>query len=157
MVYRGEDERIHELSLPRTGPPWELADLTELTGAPEAAGDPAAYLTDFDDTARVVYRGADGTSTTVAAPLRGLEWRHGDLTELDRAPKAAGDPAAYLTDFGHCPGGLPRRGRAHPRTVVRFNPAMGPRRPDPASPDSAAVGQIVPHATGHPVAHITDF
>ena len=59
MVYRGEDERIHELSLPRTGPPWELADLTELTGAPEAAGDPAAYLTDFDDTARVVYRGAD--------------------------------------------------------------------------------------------------
>ena len=38
---------------------WGLGDLTELTDAPDAAGDPAAYLTDFDDTARVVYRGED--------------------------------------------------------------------------------------------------
>ena len=160
VVYRGEDERIHELSLPRTGPPWELADLTELTGAPEAAGDPAAYLTDFDDTARVVYRGADEHIHELwLRPSEDSNWRHGDLTELTGAPEAAGDPAAYLTDFDDTARVVYRGEDEHIHEL--WYPAStrqwGLGDLTQLARDSAAVGQIVPHATGHPVAHITDF
>ena len=99
VVYRGEDGHIHELWLRPTGPPWRHSDLTAAAGAPLAAGDPAAYVTDFDHTARVVYRGEDGHIHELWYPASTRQWGLGDLTQLTGAPAAAGDPAAYITDF----------------------------------------------------------
>ena len=160
VVYRGEDGHIHELSLPRTGPPWELADLTELTGAPDAAGDPAAYLTDFDGTARVVYRGEDEHIHELwLRPSEDSNWRHGDLTQLTGAPDAAGDPAAYLTDFDGTARVVYRGedGHIHELWYPASTREWGLGDLTQLARDSATLGQIVPHATGHPVAHITDF
>ncbi len=93
VVYRGGEGHIHELWLPPNGE-WHLGDLTELTGAPPAAGDPAGYVTEVDGTARVVYRGDEGHIHELWLPPK-KGWRVGDLTELTGAPPAAGDPASY--------------------------------------------------------------
>jgi hypothetical protein len=53
VVYRGTDNHIHELWFrPSQQYQWETGDLTQLVrdagqNAPDAAGDPAAYITDF--------------------------------------------------------------------------------------------------------------
>ena len=54
VVYRGQDNHIHEIHLTDT---WHKYDLTAATGAPAAAGDPMGY---FAQVPRVVYRGQDG-------------------------------------------------------------------------------------------------
>jgi hypothetical protein len=41
VVYRGQDAHVHELRRHDGPRGWEHADLTELSGAPPAAGDPS--------------------------------------------------------------------------------------------------------------------
>ncbi|MFL5311174.1 MAG: hypothetical protein ACJ79H_12035 [Myxococcales bacterium] len=97
VLYRGLLGSVHQLSLPPGGR-WAQADLTQLAGAPPAAGDASGYVTPFDNTARVVYRGLPGFIHELYLPPGG-RWTHTDLTELAGAPPAAGDPFAYLTPF----------------------------------------------------------
>jgi hypothetical protein len=65
VFYRGTDNDIHELWLSPAGPwRWQTGDLTQSAGAAPATGDPAAYVTPFDDTARAVYGAQTITSTS---------------------------------------------------------------------------------------------
>jgi hypothetical protein len=59
VVYRGEDNHIHELWWDAENG-WGRGDLTDVTGAPKAAGDPSGYVFDAQGTQHVVYRGVDG-------------------------------------------------------------------------------------------------
>jgi hypothetical protein len=57
VVYRGTDDRIHELWW-SDGPGWAEGELAAQTAtAPAAAGDPAGYV--LNGTQHVVYRGTD--------------------------------------------------------------------------------------------------
>jgi hypothetical protein len=58
VVYRGTDSHIHELWFHSAA--WNHNDLTNATGAPAAAGDPAGYTWSADSTEHVVYRSSDG-------------------------------------------------------------------------------------------------
>ena len=103
VVYRGEDGHVHELWLSANPWQWAHGDLTELAGAPPAAGDPFGYVSDFGPLgpqARVVYRGEDGHVHELWLSANPWQWAHGDLTELAGAPPAAGDPFGYVSDFG---------------------------------------------------------
>ena len=93
VVYRGRDAHIHEMWL-RRGSSWKHADLTSLTDAPPAASDPAAYSTNFDETARVIYRGSDGHIHELWLPEGGV-WAHADLTQIAAAPPAGGVPQGF--------------------------------------------------------------
>jgi hypothetical protein len=57
VVYRGADNHIHELYL--SGSIWRTGDLSAITGAPAAAGDPTVYVRG-GSAGSVVYRGIDG-------------------------------------------------------------------------------------------------
>jgi hypothetical protein len=56
VVYRAGDGHIEELRL--EGGAWRKANLTELAGAPSAAGDPVGYVSS-GATPRVLYRSGD--------------------------------------------------------------------------------------------------
>ena len=85
--------------LERLCPEWGHRDLTIVTGAPAAAGDPAGYTWDVDHTEHVVYRGTDGHIHELWNDTSG--WNHGNLTGSIGAPPAAGDPAGYTWDVDH--------------------------------------------------------
>jgi hypothetical protein len=84
---------------PVTGP-WRLGLAPSVrsragagsAGAPAAAGDPQGYVTPFDSTARVVYRGQDERVHELYYVV-GQGWGHGDLSALTKAPPAASAPA----------------------------------------------------------------
>jgi catechol 2,3-dioxygenase-like lactoylglutathione lyase family enzyme len=68
VVYRSTDGHVHELGA-SLGGIWGHFDLTAMTGAPAAAGDPAGYVFDAENRQHVVYRGADGHVLELAASL----------------------------------------------------------------------------------------
>ncbi len=92
VVFRGVDSRD-----PRawwhadTG--WHHADLSDLTGAPPAAGDPAGYAWDAHPTQHVIYRGANGTIHELWWS-QDANWNHQDLSVVTGAPPAAGNGPA---------------------------------------------------------------
>jgi hypothetical protein len=110
MVYRGTDDRLHELRTTPTGPPrppvfrprWEHTDLSAhaRNPVPAAVGDPVGFPTHehADPTPRVVYRTADGR----LLEMRFVDgrWIGVDLSAAGGAPPAAGDPFAYTTTDG---------------------------------------------------------
>jgi hypothetical protein len=104
VVYRGQDNHIHELRLQGS---WIQSDLSAIVSnsppAVPAAGAPFAYVTP-DGVPRVVYRGQDNHIHELR--LQG-SWIQTDLSAIvsDRPPavSAAGDPFAYVT-----PDGVPR-------------------------------------------------
>ena len=100
VVYRELDNDIHEIYLCavndsecRKGGDYHSWDPSALTGAPPAAGDPAAYVR-WDDLNSMVYRGSDNHIHELTTP-GGSIWQTADLSALADAPPAAGDPAAY--------------------------------------------------------------
>ncbi len=94
VVYRGEDSHVYELWWDAAGG-WAHGDLTAVTGAPAAAGDPAGYVFAAQGTQHVVYRAADGHIHELWWDAAG-GWGTGDLTAVTGAPAAAGDPAGYV-------------------------------------------------------------
>ncbi len=95
---RGEDcTRTTEFAA-NLGPTtdWHHGDLSAVTGAPGAAGDPTGYMFDAQGTQHVVYRGGDGHIHELWWGADG--WHHGDLSAVTGAPGAAGDPTGYMFD-----------------------------------------------------------
>lgn len=94
VAYRTSDGHLHELYW--TGPhPVGHGDLTALASAPDAAGDPSAYVDLLRGVNIVVYRSTD-------KHIRSLYWSNGpigvdDLSGVAGTPGADGDPVAYYT------------------------------------------------------------
>jgi len=62
VVYRGEDNQIHEVWFKKGGfnPEWKYGGaLSALAGGPLAEGDPFGFAWEHDSTQHVVYRGVD--------------------------------------------------------------------------------------------------
>jgi uncharacterized protein YjhX (UPF0386 family) len=94
VVYRGDDGHIVELWWQATDG-WHLTDLTTVTGAAAAAGDPTGYMFDAQGTQHVLYRSVDGH--VVELWWQAADgWHLTDLTAATGAPAAAGEPAAYM-------------------------------------------------------------
>jgi hypothetical protein len=72
-------------------------DLSNLAGAPQAAGDPYGFVFPQQDVQNIVYRATDGHAHEL--------WRtstrngHSDLSALAHAPSVSGDPKAYVFDL----------------------------------------------------------
>jgi len=93
IVYRGVNNHIETVYLPHNGSggaTWKSGDLTALTAAPPAVGDPTAFVS-RDGTDYVVYRGANSHIETIYLPQNGsggVNWKFGDLSVLTGAPAA---------------------------------------------------------------------
>ena len=93
VMYRSGDGHVHELWWDATNG-WGSGDLTAVTGAPTAAGDPAAYVFDAEGSQHVIYRAGNGHLYELWwTATQG--WNQGDLTAAAGSPPAAGDPGAY--------------------------------------------------------------
>jgi hypothetical protein len=97
VLFRGDtDDHIHQLWY-HGSLGWRYDDLTNVTGAPTAAGDPSAYVWDFDASQHVVFRGDDNHVHELW--YSGADgWNYVDLTIAAQAPSASGDPVGYTWD-----------------------------------------------------------
>jgi hypothetical protein len=95
IVYRSADGHIHELSLLEGASTWQAGDLSSLTGATAAVGNPAAYVRS-DGTNAVVYRGSDGHIHEISLEVGANIWTVNDLTSAASAPAASGDPVGFV-------------------------------------------------------------
>jgi hypothetical protein len=94
VVYRGEDDDVHELYLDPEGH-WQSGDLSKTANAPKAVGSPTAYVEEPNKTEHVVFRTDAGDVVELHAKYKENQWAMKDLTKEANAPKAAGDPTAY--------------------------------------------------------------
>ena len=94
MVYRGVDGHIHEHWWDAANG-WSVGDLTGVTGAPPALGDPSGYMFEAQGTQHVVYRGVDDHIHEHWWDAAN-GWSVGDLTGVSGAPPALGDPSGYM-------------------------------------------------------------
>ncbi|WP_190756840.1 hypothetical protein [Microcoleus sp. FACHB-68] len=87
VVYRGNDNQIHELWFDNKGfnQEWEYTNLTEEAKAPPAAGDPSGYVLGSQ---HVVYRGEDGKIHELWFDNKAFNqrWKYANLTEEVNAP-----------------------------------------------------------------------
>ena len=113
VVYRGVDAHIHELWFNSSSWSWNHNDLTNATGAPGAAGNPAGYTWDVDKTQHVVYRGVDAHIHELWFNSNSWSWNHNDLTNATGAPGAVGDPAGYTWDVDKTQHVVSRGANAH--------------------------------------------
>jgi PQQ enzyme repeat len=74
-------------------PVWHHADISALTSAPPAAGDPAGYVFSYEV---VVYRGTDSHVHQLFATASQGPWSHVDLTTAANAPLAGGNPSGFI-------------------------------------------------------------
>jgi hypothetical protein len=97
VIYRAGNGHIHEVRLEDDS--WKKADLSDLAGAPAAAGDPFIYVTrdGSAEITRVVYLGSDAHIHEIRLEGSG-PWKKADLTEQTGAPNGAGGPFAYAPD-----------------------------------------------------------
>jgi hypothetical protein len=97
VVYRGDDGQIHELYLADNQDKWGRNNISAAAkGTPTAVGDPRGYATDHG-TQHIVFRTAEGDIFEVYNVAEGADkgWHGNNLTNEAKAPKAAGNPAAY--------------------------------------------------------------
>ena len=95
VVYRGQDNNIHEL-WQRQGQPWKYGGaLNARVSAPPAVGDPSGYDWGHDKTQHIVYRGADNQIHELWQ-RKGADWKYGGaINQKLGAPPAAADPAGF--------------------------------------------------------------
>jgi hypothetical protein len=97
VAYRSTNGHMYELFLPEGGN-WTLRDLFLASGnhAPEAAGDPDAYLRS-DGFYSVIYRAIDNRIHELYVFGNGT-WQTGDIFSASAIapPQAAGDPVGYV-------------------------------------------------------------
>jgi hypothetical protein len=76
---------------------WKMRDLAKEAGAPKAAGSPDAFFWRGTQSQHVLYRGTDDNIHELFLEPNG-KWAHSNLTEGNKAPKAAGDPTGYVEE-----------------------------------------------------------
>lgn len=99
LVFRTWDDEVQELSLDGSG--WHQADLTTITGAPQAASGPSTYTTNSwsqGPIARVVYLTRTGAVEELSLDAWG--WHAADLTAITGAPSSVSAPLGYGAAFG---------------------------------------------------------
>ncbi len=107
VVYRGQDNQIHELWYKKGlfNAEWKYGGaLSAMTGAPAAAGDPSAFAWEGDKTQHIVYRGQDNQIHEIwfKKDLSGAKWQYGGaLSAKTGAPAAASDPFGYAWEGDH--------------------------------------------------------
>jgi hypothetical protein len=95
VVYRGTDDGIYEMYTRPEGT-WAHNNLSEMTKAPKAAGEPAAYTEEGNKTQHVIFRTAEGDLCELYGKYgESSGWQKRDLTAASKAPKAAGSPDAF--------------------------------------------------------------
>jgi len=102
VVYRGTDDQIHELYR-QTDAKWEHMNLSAEAKGPKAAGQPCAFASEDTDVQHVFYRTSEGSLIDLFRRWGSTDdkkWHLNDLTVEARAPKAVGDPCAYLEQTG---------------------------------------------------------
>lgn len=100
VVYRGTDDHIYELRLPPGSSTWQVGDLTALTSAPAATGDPSPY-TRLDIWNTVIFRGSSNNHIYELGLAPGSStWQVHDLTSIAGAPVAADTPSGFVRDDG---------------------------------------------------------
>jgi len=90
VIYRGADNHVHQLYASNQGH-WSHLDLTTITGAPLAVGNPFGYT---NGTQIVVYRGSDNNIYQLYTHNNNTQWTQANLSSLAAAPAAGGDPMA---------------------------------------------------------------
>jgi hypothetical protein len=95
IIYRAQDNQIHEL-WQRKGKNWEHGGaLSQFTGATLGAGKPFAYAWEKDGTQHVVYRGVENQIHELWQ-RKGQKWQHGGaLSQIVGAPPAASDATCF--------------------------------------------------------------
>jgi hypothetical protein len=103
VIYRGADNHIHSLYLEllwqgnNWQEVWKWADLSAITGSPDAISDPYGYVRS-DGISTVVYTGSDHHIHDLRLETG---WIWADLTDIASAPTAAGGrPVAYVRGDG---------------------------------------------------------
>ncbi len=101
IVYRGVDNNIHEIwnKKDMLGSHWAYGGaINASVGAPAAAGDPAGFTWENDNTQHIIYRGVDNQIHELwfKHGLVTHNWAYGGaLSQNCGAPQAAGDPMGY--------------------------------------------------------------
>jgi hypothetical protein len=111
VVYRAGNGHIHEMWWDAADG-WHDGDLTSVTGAPDAAGDPSGYMFDAQGTQHVVYRAGNGHIHEMWWDAAD-GWHDGDLTSVTGGPGAAGDPSGYMLDATNTQHVVYRAGNGH--------------------------------------------
>jgi hypothetical protein len=96
VIYRGNDEHIHELWLTRDSNGWQHADLSAMSGAAAAASEPYGYYTPLYDAARVIYRGNDDHIHELWLTRDSNGWQHADLSAMSGLA-TPGVPMGYFS------------------------------------------------------------
>jgi hypothetical protein len=101
IVYRGQDNQIHELWFRHDflSSEWKYGGaLSSMTGAPAAAGEPFGYVWEEDKTQHIVYRGVDNNVHELWYKHGVIDnsWKHGGaLSARTGGPQAAGNAMGY--------------------------------------------------------------
>ncbi|MBM2615121.1 VWA domain-containing protein [Actinoplanes sp. LDG1-06] len=145
VVYRGTDNRVHEMFLGTSG--WVHADLNALAGrGSDVRGTPKGYLSSSG--ARVIYRGDDNHIHELFSPAGAGGWKFADLNRL------AGATASVSDD----PWGI-----ATPLATVQFRDSGGQVWQFVQQPTGAWTSQrLAPlsgdsRADGRPAGYLTTF
>jgi hypothetical protein len=101
VFFRTADGAIADLFRAQDEKTWRFNDLTAEAKAPRAAGDPCAYqeggtVPGRAGTQHVLYRGDDSQIQELFLGSGQSKWGHNNLSREAKAPKAVGDPAAYV-------------------------------------------------------------
>jgi DNA-binding winged helix-turn-helix (wHTH) protein len=96
VLFKGVDGHAHALNW-RYGPgAVNHEDLSDLSNAPQLAGNPRGYEVSSRGVQAAVFRGIGGALNAVFRSGHGL--RHSELTTVSQAPVLAGDPVGYYCD-----------------------------------------------------------
>jgi hypothetical protein len=96
IIYRGQDNQIHEL-WQRKGAEWKYGGaLSARVGAPLAVGNLSGFVWEKDQTQHIIYRGPDNGIHEIWQ-RKGAEWKYGgSLNQQVGAPATAGDPFGFV-------------------------------------------------------------
>jgi outer membrane protein assembly factor BamB len=94
ITYRGAEGHIHALWLNGAGA-WAHTDMTALTNAPLAAGDPMEYIKG-SSTQIVPFRAVDNDIHALYTINNNTQWTQTDVSISAHAPLAASDPVGYM-------------------------------------------------------------
>ena len=153
IVYRDGNGHMQNLFVNANGQP-SVVDLSTLTGARKASGDPFTYVEASTNNLIVLYRG-DDNHVHVIYWGPGTSWfGHEDANRLagPRARDASGDPVGYVGpgNIGH----LIYRGSDNHLHVIWSPVGGGPVGYDDLTAAARAAGYNAPDALGNPSAYV---